>query len=379
MRPRAILMTILATIAVAIAVAIAAQTAAAALADDVDRALDMLFAGGPGAAGGDVNADGRASAADVCGVIRGLRSPTQPGPFGIGVRRITFTKDSASNPGTPRPLETVIWYPTQPGAGPVDPLLGGVVGAPLSTDGGPWPLLMFSHGSCGTPTQSLFFTPFLATYGFVVAAPPHPGNTLQDYPACGTPQGQLESFINRVADISFVVDSLLALNEDESSPFFHGIDAARIGMSGHSFGGQTTLRACAGDARMVAGLALAPSLVAIQTIVPTIHIPMMIQGGDLDTITPFDTNAQVGYDLLSSPKQLVEILNTGHFAFSDVCYPFLPDCFAGTLTQDQAHLYVLRYAVPFLLGRVAADDRFEAFLSTAAVPPGIVLSQELEP
>src|SRR5262249_1265927 len=145
---------------------------------------------------------------------RGERSPTQPGPFGVGVQRITFTKQSVTNPSLARPLDTVIWYPTEAGAGPISPALGGVVGAPLA-GAGARPLLIFSHGSCGTPTQSLFLTPLLASYGFVVAAPPHPGNTLQEFPNCGTPTAQFDSFANRVADISFVTDSLLTLNADE--------------------------------------------------------------------------------------------------------------------------------------------------------------------
>lgn len=330
-----------------------------------------------GAAGGDVNADGRAGAADVCGTIAGLRSPTQPGPFGVGVQRITFTKESESSPGQPRPLDTVIWYPTTPGAGPVDPALGGVVGAPLAGDA-PRALLLFSHGSCGTPTQSLFLTPLLASYGLMVAAPPHPGNTAPEFPACGTQVALLESYINRLADMTFVADSLLQLNGEAASFFYQAIDPTRIGMSGHSFGGQTTLRVSAADDRIVAGLVLAPALAPTEAIVPTIGVPMMIQGGELDLTTPFATNAKAAYDLLPSPRQLVEILDTGHQAFSDVCFSFLPGCGPDNLTQAEAHLYVLRYAVPFVLQRIAGEHRFDAFLAATAVPPGIVFTEDLE-
>ena len=49
----------------------------------------------------------------------------------------------------------------------------------------------------------------------------------------------------READIRFVIDSLLQLNADPESFFAAAIDPNRIGVSGHSFGGETTQRVCA--------------------------------------------------------------------------------------------------------------------------------------
>ena len=336
--------------------------------------IDMVFDGDAGDVAGDVNADGLATAADVSGVLLGQQSPTEPGPFRVGVTQIAFTKQSVTT-GAPRPLETDIWYPTDETAGEVDAALGGVVGAPLAAEAQSLPLVIFSHGSCGFPEQSLFLTPLIASYGFIVAAPPHPGNELYDFPNCGTPAAQVDSFLNREADITFVIDSLLALNGEPGSFLYGAIDPSRIGMSGHSFGGQTTLRVCADDPRVIAGLALAPALSPVQSLVSTISIPMMVQDGSVDTVTPFDANARATYDLLAPPKVLVDILDTGHFAFSDGCFPGLPDCSPGTLSQAQAHLYVLRYAIPFLLHRVAGDDRFDAFLAPAADPPGVVVTE----
>lgn len=364
-------------LAVMVALPLIRARAAAITADDVARTVGMVFAGAPGAAGGDVNADETATAADVTGTVLGLRSPTQPGPFAVGVQQITFTKQSETNPDQPRPLDTVIWYPAPADAGPVDRRYGAVLNAPLASDGAPFPLLMFSHGSCGTPTQSLFLTPLLASYGMIVAAPPHPGNELQDYPNCGTLQEEVDSFQNRVADIEFVLDSLLQLNSDPTSFFYQSIDPAHIGMSGHSFGGQTTLRVCAADDRMIAGLALAPALSPVQSVVPMISAPMMVQDGSIDTVTPIGTNARAAYNLLHPPRYLVDIADTGHFAFSDGCFPGFTDCGPDALTQDQAHLYVLRYAVPFLLHYLAGDGRFDAFLASGATPPGVKLTVDL--
>jgi len=355
------------------AVALPGRPARALL--DPAPTIAMIFAGELGDVAGDVNADGRATAADVCGVMLGLQNPTEPGPFRVGVMQITFTKQSATNPKQERVLKTDIWYPTN-ATGNVRANLGGILDAPLAEGLASLPLLLFSHGSCGFPEQSLFLTTMVASYGLIVAAPPHPGNEISDFPNCGDDPHQGDSFFNRVYDITFVIDSLLQLDDDPTSSLYGAIDPARIGMSGHSFGGQTTLRVCADDSRVIAGLALAPALAPIQALVPGIRIPMMVQDGSADSVTPFAANAQAAYDLLGPPRYLVDILDTGHFAFSDGCYPGLPDCAPGTLSQNAAHLYVLRYAIPFLLHWVAGDDRFDDFLSPAATPPGLVLTAD---
>jgi hypothetical protein len=48
------------------------------------------------------------------------QSPTQPGPFGVGIRQMTFTKKSVTMPTQDRVLLTDIWYPTTPNASPLD-------------------------------------------------------------------------------------------------------------------------------------------------------------------------------------------------------------------------------------------------------------------
>ena len=45
---------------------------------------------------------------------------------------------------------------------------------------GPYPLVVFSHGAYGVRFQSVFFTAYLASHGYVVVAPDHPDNCLFD-------------------------------------------------------------------------------------------------------------------------------------------------------------------------------------------------------
>lgn len=346
-------------------------------AGDLARQTETLFAGDPGDAGGDANADARATAADVCATLIGLRSPIQPGPYGIGLKRITFTKESVTQPGVQRSLRTYIWYPADPATASFDRRPSGTPDAARAADLADVPLVVFSHGSCGIPNQSQFLTARLASHGFVVAAPPHPGNTTGEFSICSTPAQILDSYANRPADVSFIIDTMLALSNDAESFFADLIDPTRIGVMGHSFGGLTTLRVSALDDRVSAGLALAPALFdTMIDEVDSIAIPMMIQGGTLDTRTPFERTAVPAFDLLGPPRYLVEIFDTGHYAFSDLCVTS-PECgTAETLTQTEAHWSVLRYAVPFLLRHVAGNDRFPSHLTAAATPPGIVFTAD---
>src|SRR6185369_16743476 len=84
------------------------------------------------------------------------------GPYEAGVRRITMTKQSVVHPEEERVLDTVVWYPTTAGAGPIDGATGAVVDAPIDASGGPYPVLLFSHGSCAYPLQSVFLLPLIA-------------------------------------------------------------------------------------------------------------------------------------------------------------------------------------------------------------------------
>lgn len=328
--------------------------------------------------------------------------PRQRGPFAAGVRVITYTKptvqkfcsggtgtctampfgancrcaaDTDCQSGTCAPhdrvLDTSIWYPAPRGSGTNNPTYAAIVDAPLDPSRGPYPLLMFSHGSCGDPNQSIFFTALLASYGFIVAAPPHPGNTLADFPRCGSPAAQTSSFLERPQDILFVMNALLAADADPSSPFFGAVDETRIGMSGHSFGGLTVYTTVPLDPRFKVALPMAPAVPGT----PVLDVPSMTMLGQIDSVVDLPSIRTAYADALP-PKYLVEIANAGHFAFSNLCFPG-PDCAPpATLTQREAHDAVLRYAVPFLEVYLAGDSSFLPFLSPPPIP-GALLASDL--
>ena len=263
--------------------------------------------------------------------------PALLGPYGVGVETVTVTDPRRFDPETrvPRTLTVEVWYPTlETGEGAVYPFqdflpdaydaraegLGGfrttaVRDAEIAE--GPFPLVLFSHGSGGVRVQSTFLTVYLASHGFVVAAPDHVGNTLEEVLEAGSLDlsdlGQ--SLLDRPADLLAVLDDTLER---------HDIDEAHIGAVGHSFGAVTALRAAGMDPRIGAVVAQTPAghlltWIEIETPMEELGIPIMIQEGGTDGTTPPEMNARTFIPHMAPPGYYLSITRGGHFTYSDLC------------------------------------------------------------
>jgi predicted dienelactone hydrolase len=298
--------------------------------------------------------------------------PIHPGPFPVGALQRTFVRASSTT-GEPRALATVIWYPAAEEARGVapDPAVLAVPDAAVAPDG-PFPVVLFSHGLGSTPTQSLFLTAHLASHGFVVAAPRHPGSAYEDCFGCHGPDEQQallrDGARNRPDDLAFVLDELAALSADPRSPLRGALDLARVGTAGHSWGGYSAVMAAAAAARISAALAMAPVLdVALEAAAPAVHVPVLVMGGRLDEVVPYAEQARL-YALLPTdvPRYLLTFPRGGHTAFADVCPPDVPGCRPGELGSLAGATLVKTYAVAFLRVFLLGDARYAWLLSAAA-------------
>ena len=288
----------------------------------------------------------------------------------VGVTTLTFTKTSVSD-GAPRPLATVVWYPAVPRTGTAEAL--GLRDAAIRR--GRFPLIVFSHGTCGRPTEASYLTMGLASRGFVVAAPPHPGNTAEEFPGCISATAAVDAFRNRVPDVRFVVDSLLAETADPSSRFAHRLRPDAIGISGLSFGGLTALLAAQQEPRLRAVLALVPGGTALLD-PADITLPTMVIGAQRDQVVGFAESAQA-YQRLAGPRLLVELLAANHLSVVDDCFNHdlgVSFCVPDDIPQDAAHGLVLHYALPFFRRYLA--NKQDAVHQLVRSVPGVRLEAE---
>src|SRR5262249_24369379 len=115
---------------------------------------------------------------------------------------------------------------------------------------GPFPLIVFAHGLSGHPDK---FTNLLSAWddaGFVVAAPAFP--LTNDHVADS--DANAGDVAQQPADMSFVLDRVLALAQQPNSRLAGAIDEQRIGAGGLSLGGFTVYDlaygACCRDGRI---------------------------------------------------------------------------------------------------------------------------------
>jgi predicted dienelactone hydrolase len=340
-----------------------------------------------------------------------LASPSEPGPFAVGRRTLQLSDAERG-----RDLVADVWYPAAPGttgAPSVYQFIPGIEFASssaladvaVSTDG-PFPLVVYSHGSGGLRYVASFFTELLASHGFVVASVDHVGNTAIELVAGGEFDRDQIAY-DRVADVDLLITEMLAASSSTDSPFAGSIDAERVGVTGHSFGGFTALASVGGytndlgtlpgDDRIDAVVAMAPaSELNSAEELEAVDVPTLLVSGTRDVTTPIDPDTEKAWELVSGrPLWRVDLVDAGHQSFTDVCdyQELLPTlnapqllidavadyaaegCTPELMPIDTAHELINRNSVAFLLAYVAGETDYEAFLAQE-VPGEVVQVKE---
>ena len=276
-----------------------------------------------------------------------------PGPYEVGVATVTV----ADADGV-RPLTVDVWFPL---GDDIDPtaltaqqytLLPGIfyespdafAATPDQLAGdGPFPLVVYSHGSGAIRFLHSSYTEALASYGYMVVAPDHTGNTVFDrFSGNGAPIEEIA--FDRPTDVARVITAFTDVAHPTAGAFAAAADAERIAVTGHSFGGYTAIAITTGvttdsgefvaDDRVDAIVPLAPAtggtLLADERLA-AIDVPMMVVVGTDDTTTPVDPNVTRLWELsTNSPAYRVELVAGEHQTFTDLCaygdaLPLLPD------------------------------------------------------
>jgi predicted dienelactone hydrolase len=225
---------------------------------------------------------------------------------------------------------------------------GAFTGGAPDTRGGPYPLVIYSHGYSGCSTASAYLCEALAAAGFVVAAPDHS----DDLKICSLRPGyrpelfvgfrilfsaielgkdlaagdyNVEDFRYRFDQIKSAIDYLLAQSHDNRSPFFGLIDAEHIGAVGHSLGGFSVM--VAAGARDVGIDFPIDAVVSMSgpggsafscSDMKRITIPVMLMYGKIEEGSrEKGAGLLAQYRCLAGPKFLMGVVGGDHLAFSE--------------------------------------------------------------
>jgi predicted dienelactone hydrolase len=262
-----------------------------------------------------------------------------------------MTFERVASDGSPRPLETWIWYPAEGVEGAV------AEGAPPVTSGGPYPLVIYSHGSGGRPEYQRFFTEHLASWGYVVAAPPHPGNTSDDCVVCGS-EVIVRSAMQRPDDVVFVLGEMLAMRDDASSALGTIIDPERAAIAGHSFGGWTAIYV-APDGRFDAAIAMAPGApLTLLGQASQIEVPVLILASGKDELINAVQVRSLGDEIpAATPLTYVAFPEGRHLTFVDECFVCSEE-----LPAARGHELTNAYTTAFLQTHLRGDERYGRYL-----------------
>lgn len=291
--------------------------------------LPGSIVGGPTATGDDPSSTGLAPTSSVAA------GP----PYRVETGTVTLTDSTRGTPArgstpaaTSRTMVTTMYVP---------------VGRPRA------PLVVFAIGYNASAAMYDTFVREIAAAGFMVAVPEFPlaTSTLPGPPS-------QDDLPNQPGDISFVISELISLSK-QSGAFFNAIDPNRIGIVGHSDGGNTVsavgLNACCIDPRVQGVVSLAGEKAFLpDTWLPTGTLPYLAIHGTGDPITAY-ANGKALYDGAGSPKFLVSIEGGDHLR---------------PVQSDDLRPQVSKMVVDFLNFYIdAQSEAYDRFLQEAATPP----------
>jgi predicted dienelactone hydrolase len=299
---------------------------------------------------------------------------------------------------------------------PVDVYLPTLAGAGRSQS---LSVLVISHGLGSDRTTFSYLAQHLASYGFAVLVPEHPGSNAGQLQALitGTAREAAEpsEFIDRPLDISFLLDKLQ--REPQQLTGFQGsLNLQQVGVIGQSFGGYTAL-ALAGapinskqldascvrpeetlnlslalqcqaedmegamvdlrDQRVSAVIAINPITSAVlgQSSLSQIQIPTMIVTGNADTVAPALAEQIRPFTWLTTTNKYLTLMDGGTH-FSAIADPSgnvqlqgsipLPSELVGP-NPAIARRYVNALSTAFFQTYVANQPQYSSYLTSAYI------------
>jgi len=332
----------------------------------------------------------------------------QRGPYAVGVTTIYLTDDERFEIWGMRdrelPLE--IWYPSTGRGGHLNTLpdmvgeipdwgmaafqaiygdsfdeLWGVTttayrDAEVLPAGAPYPVIVFSHGLMAIRFQNFTLCEHLASHGFIVVAPDHYGNAIftnlppEDAVVIFNPVSTVTGVWDRPLDIEFVFARLSDLDWQVDSPFYLAMDLNRFAITGHSYGGLTSMLSGLVTDYLAAIAPLNPAWVA--GLYKKFDKPFLLLQSDTDNIVGFTNEAsRKAWDQSQSKhKVFLNLINAGHYSATDACLllpesvvpPSVSGCDGSMIDPVEANRISAAYLTAFFRAVMMRDARSAEYL-----------------
>ncbi|MEF3305386.1 alpha/beta hydrolase family protein [Paenibacillus sp. GYB003] len=235
---------------------------------------------------------------------------------------------------------------------------------------GPFPLVIVSHGTGGSPLVYRTLARHLARSGFIVGLPEHPYNNRND----NSWEGTVRNLAHRPEHARMAVDWFFA-----NEPFAGTVKPNAVSFIGHSMGGYTALAAAGGvptsfphespdgksqlievapDPRIRSLVLLAPASVWFRAegALRAVNIPILMLNAEKDPYTP-PLHAQIILEGVADRNKIRfrTVENAGHFSFlspfpeSMKAPSFLPSQDPPGFDRDRFHQTLQEEILDFLI------------------------------
>jgi dienelactone hydrolase len=245
---------------------------------------------------------------------------SQRGPFKVGVTTLQMGDTLVD-----------VWYPAAQGAAAGKPKVTYELSdwlpasvkskvppgtAPFTTDAyrdvAPSPTGLFAHGYAGYRDQSTLITTHLASWGFIVAAPDFLSRDLAavlgQKPTTSPTDDQV---------LNQTIKLLHTQSSDSTSELHDLVQPGKVAVIGHSAGGYDAIHFGANSQVLTyVSLAAGADTGDSKTAIP--DKPSLYMSGSKDGVVPESSVADT-YRRAPTPKRFVELPNSGHLVFSDIC------------------------------------------------------------
>ena len=195
---------------------------------------------------------------------------------------------------------------------------------PLDTSHGPYPAVIFIHGTGSFRVASMSTMTSWASRGFIAVAADHPGLFLTDFLASGNCQGDGTGTTNPAGTLDATnIDAEVAALTNKTGDFaFLGssVDMSRIGLSGHSQGaaGAATASSRPGVPNVQVDMPLADLGGAVPT--GSSVKSALFMGGANDSVVAYSSDVSAYQSTTVKLKRVIGITGGDHLDVTDLCY-----------------------------------------------------------